>query len=46
MAPKAEKKPASKAPAENQPLKTASTDGAKRELKLEKKLILHTFTKF
>ena len=37
MAPKAEKKPASKAPAEkNQPLKTASTDGAKKRTKARK----------
>ena len=48
MAPKAEKKPASKAPAEKKPAakKTASTDGAKREPKLEKKLIPHIYIKF
>ena len=47
MAPKAEKKPASKAPAEKKPAakKTASTEGGKREPRLEKKLTPHTFTK-
>ena len=36
MAPKAEKKPASKAPAEKPALKTASTDGAKKRTKARK----------